>query len=205
MKKIVFLVLTMISHSSLLIAQETEMTLEEKMKLGEANIATCVACHNQDGNSSVPSYPKLAGQNVKYLLKQLQEIKSGDRSAPLMTGLLDDFTDQDLEAIATYYSQQKPTIGRAKKENLELGELIYRAGNLEAGIPACTGCHSPNGTGNSAAGFPALSGQHAEYTASQLRAFRSKERSNGPMMMDISERLSDAEIDAVSNYINGLH
>tara|TARA_R110002072_G_scaffold1369_7_gene11313 strand:- start:1853 stop:2455 length:603 start_codon:yes stop_codon:yes gene_type:complete len=174
---------------------------------GKELATTCVACHAEDGNSPAGSFPSIAGQQPKYLLKQLQDIKSGARSAPLMTGQLDNMGDQDLLDIATYYSEQTIKGGSAKAELAELGETVYLAGIKRKGVAACTACHQPDGAGIDAAKFPALSGQWPEYTVSQLKAFRSGERSNdgdGKMMRTVAMDLSDAEIEAVASYLYGL-
>jgi cytochrome c553 len=174
---------------------------------GKQHIEVCAACHGTDGNSPAPSFPSIAGQNSSYLVKQMKEIKSGDRSSPLMTGLLDDFSDQDLADIAAYYEGQSVKGGAAKADLVDLGEAIYRAGVKRKNIAACTSCHSPNGDGNGPATFPALAGQWPEYTESQLRAFRSGERTNdgdSRMMRITAMDLSDDEIAAVSSYIYGL-
>ncbi len=170
--------------------------------------AVCAACHGADGNSPAGSFPSIAGQNARYLVKQMEEIKSGVRSAPLMTGLLDALSAQDLEDLAAFYAEQSPAMGAAKPELVALGERIYRAGIKRKNVAACTACHSPQGGGNSPAGFPLLAGQWPEYTEAQLRAFRSGERSNDgdSRMMRISAMdLSDDEIAAVASYVRGIH
>lgn len=189
---------------------------------GKALTAACAACHGADGNSMAPTFPKLAGQGDKYLLKQLQDIKAGTRVVPEMTGQLTKFSDSslesnsDLENIAAYYASKEMALSGSKddKELLELGEKIYRAGNKAVGVPACIGCHSPTGAGNAPAGFPKLGGQHADYIAKQLRDFRAgaeyadKGRHNdgdNRTMRGGVARMSDREIDAVANYIAGLH
>ena len=112
-----------------------------------------------------------------------------------------------MQDIATYFSSQKIKIGYASAETLPLGEHIYRAGDASKGLPACMACHGPSGAGNSAASFPALSGQHAEYTKIQLLAFRDNKRTNdtNKAMQIVSEKMTTEEIDAVANYIQGLH
>ena len=174
---------------------------------GKALTAVCGACHGPDGNSPMSAFPKIAGQNEKYLLKQLKDIKSGARSVPTMAGQLDAMSDQDLENVAAYYASQTSTKGTAQEDLVALGESIYRAGVADKGVAACTACHSPTGKGNGPAGYPALSGQWADYTALSLRALRTEERDNdgdSKMMRDVAYRLSDKEIDAVSSYIQGL-
>ncbi len=181
---------------------------------GEALTATCAACHGADGNSAVGAFPKLAGQNQRYLVKQLQDIKSGLRPVPQMAGQTDNMSDEDMENIAAFYEAQTTTVGQAKADLVGLGESIYRAGIADKGVPACTACHSPTGQGNGPAGFPALGGQHAEYLAAQLKAFRTgvdqpeKGRVNdgeSRIMRSSAALLSDLEIEAVASYISGLH
>lgn len=182
---------------------------------GKAKVATCTACHGADGNSLAPTFPKLAGLGEKYLLKQMQDVKSGERKIPEMTGMLDALSDQDLADIAAFYSSQKIQVSGAKEVKLELGEKIYRGGNIQTGVPACTGCHSPSGNGNSPAGYPALGGQYAAYIAKQLRAFRTAAHdSEDPagrandgdiaVMRGVAAHMTDQEIDAVANFISGL-
>ena len=186
---------------------------------GEAKSASCAACHGADGNSPVSSFPKLAGLGEKYLFKQLRDIQSKKRDIPQMAGLLDGMKESDLRDIAAYYNSKVMHISGAKAievqvnsgikvDGLELGERIFRAGNHNSGVPACTGCHSPKGLGNEPAGYPRLSGQHAEYIEAQLRAYRSGDRTNGgdtKVMRQVAQYMSDAEIIAVANYIAGLN
>lgn len=175
---------------------------------GQAKTAVCGACHSPDGNSLAPNFPKLAGQGERYLLKQLNDIKSGNRQVVEMTGLLTNLSDQDLADIAAYYASQTGSIGQADPKLVERGEALFRGGNLEAGMPACTGCHSPNGAGNDFAGFPKLNGQHATYVAKQLTDFREGNRTNdgdSMIMRAIAAKLSNKDIEAVSSYIQGLH
>lgn len=175
---------------------------------GESKVAVCSACHGNAGQSSIGANPKLAGQNARYLVKQMEDIKSGERNVALMTGLLNNSSDQDIADIAAYYAAQDVTLEGADPALVELGESIYKAGIAKLDIAACSACHSPTGQGNSQAGFPSLSGQHAEYTMTQLKAFRSGERANDgnamPMRI-LSERLTDKEIEALASYISGLN
>ncbi|MBV4521685.1 cytochrome c4 [Pseudomonas sp. SWRI74] len=177
---------------------------------GQAKAAVCGACHGPDGNSMAPNFPKLAGQGERYLTKQLHDIKSGKRTVLEMTGLLTNLSDQDLADIAAYFASQKGSVGAADEKLVKRGENLFRGGDLAKGLPACTGCHSPNGAGNAAAGFPHLGGQHAQYIAKQLTDFRKEEggRTNDgdvKTMQTIAKRLSDEDIAAVSSYIQGLH
>ena len=177
---------------------------------GQAKAAVCGACHGPDGNSMAPNFPKLAGQGEKYLTKQLHDIKSGKRTVLEMTGLLTNLSDQDMADISAYFASQKGSVGAADPKLVARGEALFRGGNLEKGLPACTGCHSPNGSGNAAAGFPHMGGQHAAYIAKQLTDFRKEEggRTNDgdlKTMQTIAKKLSDEDIAAVSSYIQGLH
>ncbi|AQZ35636.1 Cytochrome c553 [Pseudomonas sp. NFACC19-2] len=175
---------------------------------GQGKVAVCGACHGADGNSPAPNFPKLAGQGERYLLKQLHDIKSGARPVVEMTGMLDNLSDQDMADIAAYFASQKMSVGAADPKLVERGEALFRGGKLEEGMPACTGCHSPDGAGLAAAGFPHLGGQHAQYVAKQLTDFREGDRTNdgdAMIMRAIAAKLSNKDIEAVSSFIQGLH
>lgn len=174
---------------------------------GKGKVTMCSACHGADGNSMVGTFPKLAGQGEKYLIKQMKDVKSGARQIVAMTGMLDNMSDQDLADIAAYFASQTQSPGVAKDELLDLGEQIFRAGNSEKGVAACSGCHNPRGLGNAPGGFPRLAGQHADYLASTLKAYQTETRNNdgdSKIMRGVAGRLSDKEIKAVANYIAGL-
>ncbi|PHX37549.1 cytochrome C [Pseudomonas sp. NZIPFR-PS2] len=191
-------------------AGAAEGPLKGDATAGQAKAAVCGACHGPDGNSPAPNFPKLAGQGERYLTKQLHDIKDGKRTVLEMTGLLTNLSDQDLADLAAYFASQKGSVGAADPKLVARGEKLFRGGDLEKGLPACTGCHSPNGAGIAAAGFPHLSGQHATYIAKQLTDFRKEEagRANDgdtAIMRTIARKLSDEDIAAVSSYIQGLH
>jgi cytochrome c553 len=172
---------------------------------GEAKFtAVCAACHGGDGNSGTPANPKLAQQHPEYIVKQLQEFKSGKRSNPIMQPMASQLSDADMQNIAAWVTSKKAKPGFAKDKDLvTLGERIYRGGIADRQVAACAGCHSPNGAGLPSQ-FPRLSGQHADYTAAQLTAFRDGIRKNGPMMVQVAAKLNDREIRAVADYIAGL-
>ena len=175
---------------------------------GQDKVAVCSACHGSDGNSLVGLWPSLAGQNEKYLTKQLRLVKSGDRVIASMTGLLDNLEDSDLEDIAAYYASQKNTVGQTDESKVELGRKLYYAGNLEKGVPACSACHSPRGLGNAPAAYPLLSGQQPEYVAKALKDYRSGARVNedpSKIMAAIAYKLDDEEIEALSSFVHGLY
>lgn len=190
--------------------------------------AECSACHAADGNSPSPMFPKIAGLGEKYLLKQLRDIQNAEeggdpkkskRVVNEMAGLLKNKSDQDLQDLAAYFASQTMQLSGAqeiqvqvnsgaKVDGLKLGARVYRAGDVENGVPACSGCHSPRGMGNEPAAYPRLSGQYADYITKQLKAFRAGDRTNDgdtQVMRMVASKLSDAEITAVANFIAGLH
>ncbi|HOW62869.1 MAG TPA: c-type cytochrome [Candidatus Contendobacter sp.] len=173
---------------------------------GKAKSAVCAACHNADGNSTVTQYPKLAGQSADYLVKQLQEYKSGARVNAIMVGMVAPLSPQDMEDLAAYFSSQQVARGAADPALAPAGEAMFRGGNLTSGVAACAACHGATGAGNPAAKFPALAGQHAEYVELQLKAFRTMERANdaGQMMRGVAAKMTDPEIKAVASYVQGL-
>ncbi len=166
----------------------------------------CVACHGTDGNSPIPSYPNLAAQHPEYLVKQLRQYKSGARPNAIMNGIAASLSDQDMLDVAGYYAAQKPRQGSARDAKLAIaGQQLYRGGDAKREIAACAGCHSPNAAGIPAQ-YPRLKGQHAEYTITQLKAFRAGERANdeNAMMRAVTARMTDADIAAVAEYVQGL-
>ena len=202
-----------------LISVSTHTLAAGDTALGQEKSATCIGCHGVNGNSMVPIFPKLAGQSEAYLLKQLREFKTHDRADATMAGMVAPLTDVDMQNIAAYYASQTLTPGVAKPgANMALGEKIYRGGKKDTGVTACIACHGPQGKGIPAAGFPVLSSQHAAYVAKQLKLFRqdsinAQTGSNKPsrtndyegMMINFTKSLTNAEIDAVSEYITTLH
>ncbi|MCF8146944.1 MAG: cytochrome c4 [Sulfuritalea sp.] len=172
---------------------------------GEASFAAvCAACHGADGNSGTPAYPKLAQQHPGYLVKQLQEYKSDKRANAIMKGFASTLSEDDMRNIAFWVTSKTAKPGFAKdKELVALGERIYRGGISDRQVPACAGCHSPNGAGIPSQ-YPRLSGQHAEYSVAQLTAFRDGVRKNSLQMNQVAAKLNDREIKAVADYIAGL-
>ncbi|KJZ15919.1 MAG: c-type cytochrome [Marinomonas sp.] len=200
MKKVLIGMLVAMGASSAAVAQGNP-------EAGKELTTVCAACHGADGNSALANFPKLAGQQEGYLLKQLKDIKSGSRPVTEMTGLLDGYNNQNLSDIAAYFASNPVVTGQADPELVEAGKAVYRTGNPKTGVPACMACHGPAGKGLGSAAFPALAGQHADYTAAQLKKFQSNERVNDPakIMQDIAFKMNDREIKAVSSYIQGLY
>ena len=169
------------------------------------NAATCQACHTSDGSRGQPTYPILQGQHPEYIVKQLMDFKAGKRKNPVMSPMAMGLPDSEVPNVAKFYGSKQAKPGFAKnKDTVALGEQIYRGGIAAKQVPACAGCHSPNGAGIPAQ-YPRLAGQWSEYTEAQLVAFRAGTRSNSPQMTGVAAKLSDAEIKAVADYVAGLH
>lgn len=175
---------------------------------GEKTVTgVCAACHGADGNSVITTNPKLAQQHPEYLAKQLANFKSGERKNAIMSGMAAALSPEDMANVAAYFGAQKGKVGSAKSNTAgSLGEKIYRGGIASVGVPACASCHGATGAGIPVQ-FPRLSGQHAEYVVTQLKAFYTGERANdnAKVMRMIASKLSDAQMAAVADYIQGLH
>ncbi len=186
-------------------SQATAASAKPDLVKGEASYSTvCVACHAADGNSAIAINPKLAQQHPEYLVKQLQEFKSGKRANAIMQGFAAMLSDDDMKNISWWLASKPAAEGFAKEKDLvALGERIYRGGIAERNIASCASCHSPNGAGIPSQ-YPRLSGQHADYTVSQLEQFRGGVRLNSAQMTGVAAKLNDREIKAVSDYIAGL-
>ncbi|AYQ28351.1 MULTISPECIES: cytochrome c [unclassified Polaromonas] len=185
-------------------AAPAKVAKPDLVKGGASFAAVCVACHGADGNSGSPENPKLAQQHPEYIVKQLQEFKSGKRKNAVMQGFASALSDEDMKNIAYWVTANKAKPGFAKdKELVSLGERIYRGGVQDRQIAACAGCHSPTGAGIPSQ-YPRLGGQHAAYTAAQLTAFRDGGRKNSIPMSQVAAKLNDREIRALADYIAGL-
>jgi len=173
---------------------------------GQAKSTPCIACHGIDGNSANPEWPSIAGQHETYLVRHLTAFRDGVRQNPLMTPMAVGLSDQDIADLAAWYSSQTARGGETEPSKVRLGQKVYRAGNMEEQTMACAACHGPTGRGNPLASYPAIQGQHATYVATQLRAYKTGTRASDPnqMMRSVAARLSEAEIDAVASYVQGL-
>ncbi len=195
--------------------------------LGKSKAAACASCHGDDGNSLMPTFPKLAQQNTLYLVRQLQEFKSGTRNNPVMSPMAVSLSEGDMHDIAAYYSEQKispnpePQLPDSDEDEVKKdakqqpitmqvllikGSNLYRNGDLSREVSACIACHGPAGEGNKPAGFPAIHSQHADYLIQALTDFKSGARSNNPdnMMHMIAKKMTDEEIKAVAYHISTL-
>ncbi len=205
MKFIASLLLTAVLSASALANDTQPAGPKIDANAGSAKYApVCASCHGADGNSGSPENPKLAGQHPEYLLKQLQEFKSGKRKNAIMQGFASTLSDEDMRNIAAWASQQKAKPGFAKDKALVAsGERIYKGGISDRQIAACAGCHSPSGAGMPAQ-FPRLAGQHADYIVSSLKAYRDGGRTNNAIMTQVAAKMNDREIKAVADYLAGL-
>jgi cytochrome c553 len=171
---------------------------------GKSKAQVCIGCHGEDGNAQVPIFPKLAGQHVSYLAKQLQEFRSRQRLEQTMNAMAESLGDEDINDISEYFASFK--VKRETVAASPLGEKVYRTGNAQTRVPACIGCHGPNGSGNPLAVYPHLAGQYSAFLVKALNDYKSGERNNDKnrIMRDIADRLSEEEIAAVADYISGL-
>ena len=165
----------------------------------------CAACHTSDGSRGLPTNPILQGQHADYIVKQLSEFKSGKRDNAIMKPMASTLSDDDMRNVAAFYASKTAKPGQSKNPaTVALGQKIWRGGIAEKAVPACAGCHGPTGAGIPAQ-YARLGGQHAEYANAELGLFRSGKRGNSPQMATIAARMSDAEIAAVSDYVEGLN
>ena len=176
---------------------------------GAGKAAVCGACHGPGGNSSNPEWPKLAGQHAAYTYAQLKVLKSGERKSPVMNAQAANLSDQDMRDLAAHFAAQKASPGVASPDAVKTAQKLYRAGDAARGLPACSACHGPQGNGNAAAAYPRIGGQHAKYSANTLRILRglhgaSIPSANMTTMAAVAAKLTDAEIEALASYVNGL-
>nr|VFK16173.1 MAG: Cytochrome c553 [Candidatus Kentron sp. LFY] len=210
MKNLLLTSLLGLSIATFVSAAESTAVSDGDVEAGKTKSAVCAGCHGTDGNSPNPAFPRLSGQHASYLMKQIADFKAGaDRSNPVMQPFAMGQSTENMKDIAAYFAAQEktPQYAEGNSEKLALGKKIYQGGNHKTKLPACMSCHGPGGDGNELAMFPALAGQHAAYTKAQLEAFRSGTRKNDAksMMRTIASRMTDREIDAVSQYIAGLY
>ena len=201
--------LVLVASASVAFAEEPQPAAAGAKKpdlaKGQTTAAICVSCHTNDGSRGSPAYPILQGQHPEYLVKQLSEFKAGKRANPIMSGMVAALSEADMQNVAAFYAGKQAKAGFAKsKDTVALGEKIYRGGIADRQVPACAGCHSPNGAGLPVQ-YPRLGGQHADYTEAQLIAFRSGARKNSVPMTGVAAKMNDREIKAVADYIAGLH
>jgi cytochrome c553 len=208
MKPLALLLSSLLLGASATGAQAAEAAPAAKPDLAKGQATStnvCAACHTSDGSRGSPANPIIQGQHPEYLVKQLVEFKTGKRQNAVMSGMAATLTEEDMKNVSAFYASKVAKPGFAKnKATVELGEKIYRGGIAERSVPACAGCHSPNGAGIPAQ-YPRLAGQHADDPEAQLVAFRSGVRTNRVPMSGVAAKMNDREIKAVADYIAGLH
>jgi cytochrome c553 len=168
-------------------------------------LAVCSGCHGEDGNSPVPDYPKLSGLDKDYIVKQLNDFKAGRRTSMIMTSMLEPIDPKEFAGLAKHFAEQKRSPTKPEDDKaLPDGKIIYDDGIVASAVPACAGCHNDDGSGTDK--YPRLARQHPAYIATQLKAFKSGERANDARdaMKAVAKRMSDKEIEAVSQYIATL-
>jgi len=176
---------------------------------GQGKAAACGACHGIDGNSADPQYPKLAGQHEAYIVRQLENFKSGKRQNPIMVGMASPLSEQDMHDIGAYFASKTSLPGVADEALVEQGQKLFREGDVARGIPACMACHSVDGRGNPGAGYAQLTSQHAQYIQATLKSWHDGgswgDDAHAKIMPGIAQKLDDKDIAAVASYVEGLH
>ncbi|RKZ42316.1 MAG: cytochrome c4 [Gammaproteobacteria bacterium] len=206
MKKLTLALSILTLSTSVVYATNADLTGDAAA--GKTKSLLCASCHGADGNSFNPLWPKLAGQHTSYIVQQLNAFKSMNRQDPTMFPMALPLSEQDMLDLAAYFSSQTNKIGSADPDLVKSGEKFYRGGNKETGVPACIACHGPQGKGNPAAKYPAVNGQHAQYSEKQLKDYKTeirKPEGNAAIMRDIASKMSDEEMHAVTNYMQGLY
>lgn len=175
---------------------------------GKTKSAACGGCHGVDGNSPAPNFPKLAGQNEAYIVKQVKDFKANTtRKNEIMFGMVAALSDADAADIGAYFQAQSiKDAAPFDADKAAAGREIYKGGDLQKGIPACQACHGPKGAGTAGIGYPQIGGQYVDYTLAQLTAFKNGSRTNDDKMLmrSIVEKMSDKDMAAVANYIASL-
>ncbi len=220
--KVSRILLVFLGWVALSVAYADDIPIEELKNLqaqasaerGKTKTTTCVACHGLDGKGITPDIPNIGGQYETFLLEELLEYKEAasgvpgqGRANPIMSGMVASLSDEDLADLAAYYAEQPVAVGQADPELVAWGERVYRGGIVSEEVPACIGCHGPQGEGNELANFPKLSGQNATYLASQLKAFKEGTRGGGTndIMHSVVHHMTTEDMEAVASYIQGLH
>lgn len=178
-------------------------------KAGETKAATCGACHGIDGNPSDKQYPKLAGQNEAYIARQITLFQTQKRQNAIMMGFAATLSVQDMYDIGAYFASKSSLPGIADEKLIERGQALYRGGDTKLGVPACMACHGPDGRGMAGTGFPQVSGQWADYVTAKLKDWKSGttwgDDAKAKVMPAIAQSLSEADINALASYVEGLH
>ncbi len=212
MKKAVSVVAAwLLVTSASTLASDEHPIVDGDPERGQDLAGACIACHGEVGNSDNPEWPNLAGQHARYHFEQLKAFQEGeDRYDPQMEGQVAGLSEQDMKDLAVYYERQEHKVmgaGDGREALVERGKQIYMGGIPQRNVAACIACHGPQGQGNPAADYPVVGGQWAAYLREQLHAYQDGERSNDreAMMRSLAENMSDEDIEAVAEYMAGLH
>lgn len=173
----------------------------------KARDSVCVECHLADGNSTQPDYPKLAGQSAAYIVKQLRDFQAGTRKHQIMQAMTQGLGEADMADIAAWFASNPAMRGSGVAAN-SAGRRLFAEGDAQRDIPACAACHGTSGKGGltGAQAYPAVGGQHRFYLRGQLQDWKSATRRNSPdgVMNTVAGALSDADIEALSEYLSTL-
>ena len=190
-------------------AETSTGTLLGDAKAGEAKAAVCGACHGMDGNSALAMYPKLAGQNESYTVRQLTQFKNGKRNNAIMLPFASTLSDQDMHDLGAFFASKQATPGQTDEAYVARAQALYRAGDAKLGVPACMACHGPSGRGMAGSAYPQVAGQWSEYVSAKLTEWRAGttwgDDEHAKVMPEIAKRLGEKDIAALASYMQGLH
>ncbi len=190
-------------------AETSTGTLLGDAKAGEAKAAVCGACHGMDGNSALAMYPKLAGQNESYTVRQLAQFKNGQRNNAIMLPFASTLSDQDMHDLGAFFASKQATPGQTDEAYVARAQALYRAGDAKLGVPACMACHGPSGRGMAGSAYPQVAGQWSEYVSAKLTEWRAGttwgDDEHAKIMPEIAKRLGEKDIAALASYMQGLH
>ena len=190
-------------------AETSTGTLLGDAKAGEAKAAVCGACHGMDGNSALAMYPKLAGQNESYTVRQLAQFKNGQRNNAIMLPFASPLSDQDMHDLGAFFASKQATPGQTDEAYVARAQALYRAGDAKLGVPACMACHGPSGRGMAGSAYPQVAGQWSEYVSAKLTEWRAGttwgDDEHAKIMPEIAKRLGEKDIAALASYMQGLH
>ena len=174
---------------------------QHAIKMGKERSVLCKQCHGDDGNSTKAGVPNLASQNPVYLLNQIEKFADGRRKNYVMNALSKNFSGDDKENLAIFYSSMK---AKASITNIQLakkGQSLY--------VKQCSSCHGKQAAGKS--DYARLAGQKTHYVEMTLRNFRDRSKSSSKqanrknsVMEIIAKELSDDDVNALAAYVAQL-
>lgn len=178
---------------------------------GEVKAAVCIACHGPNGNSIIPTFPRLAGQRIDYMYWRLVDYTRGVRPDSPMTPIVSNLSDTDLRDLAAYFATQVPTADTTPTAPpMTHGATLFREGDPARGVPPCQGCHGADAQGLNDAHFltwPVLRGQHADYIVTRLMEYREGKyatTSDNLIMQSVAHGLDDDDMRAIGAWLASL-